>query len=87
MKERIKEILKYKKKFFYEELIVFLTPTILDKKIVEETIIKNTRTINEKINKSNVNFYKNTYPLHTQNIKEDKNNPGNYTIKFYISKF
>lgn len=86
-KERFKELQKFKKKFFYEELRDLLLPCILNEGQIEEVILKNTRTINERINKGNINFFRKIYPGYEGNLKEDKNNVGSYTIKYFVSKF
>ena len=85
--ERMTELFNIKKKFFYEELVLWMAPTMIEGGKVSENVLKNTRVIFEKISKNNLAYFKKTYPEYVGNIVEDKNNASNLTVKFYVNKF
>ena len=84
--QRMEDLFTQRKKFFIEELIQWLSPTLLDKAKISEQILKNTRVIYEKVSRSNLAFFKKTYPEYIANISEDKSNSGYSMIKYYVNK-
>lgn len=85
--ERLIELYNLRKKYFMEELIQWLSPTLLDRTKISENILKNTRVIYEKISKNNISFFEKTYPHYLNSVTEDKGNPNFLTLKFYVNKF
>jgi len=82
--ERLEDLFTQRKKFFYEELVMWLLPTTLEKTKISEIILKDTRMIYEKISKNNLAFFRRIYPEYINNIIEDKNNY--LTIKYFVNK-
>ena len=80
------DLFAQRKKFFLEELVLWLSPTLLEKPKISEQILKNTRVVYEKVSKNNLVFFKKTYPEYIGNVSEDKSNSGYSMIKYYVNK-
>ncbi len=85
-KERIKEIFKWKRRFFYEELEYLFSDVVWNSKEFEENLFKTTKVIQEKLSSTNRPFFEKIYPGFTNNITEDKSSKSNFIVRYYTSK-
>jgi len=77
-----------KKRYFYEELFIWFKDLFSTNKEFEEMLLKNTKSIQEKINRGCLQGFSSCFKLFVNNISQDQTASGNYSyVKFYVAKY
>ena len=88
VKERLQHLFNIKKRYFYEELQIWLSDLASSNKEIDEILMKNSRIIYERLSKNNYKAFVTNFSIFIKNIIEDTSSNGNYyEIKFYVNKY
>jgi hypothetical protein len=88
LKSRLQYLFNIKKRFFYEELIMWVKDLFNNSKEMDEALLKNTKIIQEKLSKACYEGFSAKYRAYLHNIVQDKNSNANiYYARYYVSKY
>lgn len=88
VKGRLQFLFEAKKRYFYEELVIWMKDLFKNAKEMDEALLKNTKIIQEKLSRACYEGFSSTFKPYVNNIIQDKNSNGSfYYVKFYVSKY
>jgi hypothetical protein len=77
-----------KKRYFYDEMYIWFKDLFNSNKEFEEMLLKNTKSLQEKLSRGCVSGFSECYKPFLNSISQDSSTGNNFSyVKFYASKY